>query len=142
MPLSSAPSSSILGEIVHLSNSDGDNSLNINQILKDAAFKRMVEELIAVVVPEPTNVGESSVFFEPNCGGPVVKPMDVKFPVAETTLVTNKNGKEAQCDLATAKKPTKSGEPAPTLRNNPVDIRGQTATSTPYAIGSVDGRTP
>lgn len=43
MPLSSAPSSSVPGEIVHLSDSDGDNSLSINQILKDVAFKRMVE---------------------------------------------------------------------------------------------------
>jgi hypothetical protein len=109
MPLSSTPSSSILGEIVHLSNSDGDNSLNINQILKNVAFKRMVEEPVAVVVPELTNVGESSVSYEPNRGGPIVKPVDVKFLVAETTLVTNKNGKEAHCDLATAEKLAKFG---------------------------------
>ncbi|KAB8396286.1 hypothetical protein FH972_024828 [Carpinus fangiana] len=51
MPLSSASSSSVPSEIVHLSDSDGDNSLNINQILKDVAFKRMVGELLLVLVP-------------------------------------------------------------------------------------------
>ncbi|KAB8396284.1 hypothetical protein FH972_024826 [Carpinus fangiana] len=94
MPLSSTPSSSIPGEIVHLSNFDGDNSLNVNQILKDVAFKRMVEEPLIVVVPEPTSVGESSVSSEHNCSGPIFEPMDVKFPVAKTTLVTDKNGKD------------------------------------------------
>ena len=84
-PLSSIPLSSVPVEVVHLSDSKGDNLLDIYQILKDVSFNRMVKTPLVVVVPKPTKVGES---LEPNRN----RPMDVEPPIAEDALMTKEKG--------------------------------------------------
>jgi hypothetical protein len=125
-PLSSVPLSSIPTKIVHLSNSEGDNPLYINQILKDVAFKRMVEKPLAVVVLELTKLAES---LEPNHS----RPMDVGPPTIEDTLMTEEKGEEAQRDPVTTEA-TKSREKS--------SIGGQVVIGIPHDVGSVSGHTP
>jgi hypothetical protein len=99
--------------------------LEIDQILKDVAFKRTVETPLTVMALEPTKVGESS---EPNCS----EPMDVELPTAEDSLVAEEKEEEAQHKPTTIKDP-KSREKCPT--------NDQAAVDTPIAIGFVSGRT-
>ena len=80
--------------------------MDIDQILKDVAFKRMVESLLAEVVLEPTKEGES---LKPNRS----EPMDVEPLIAEDALVIEEKGEEAQREPTTTKD-TKSREKSPT----------------------------
>jgi hypothetical protein len=81
------PLSSVPAKVVHLSDSEVDQPLDIDQILKDVAFKRMVETPLTMVAPEPTKVGESS---KPNYS----EPMDMEPPTVKDALITEERGKE------------------------------------------------
>ena len=92
----------------------------------DVAFKRMVEEPLAMIPPEPTVVGKPS---EPESG----EQMDAEPSTAKDASIPKEKREEAQPNPMSAEA-TKLKRESSTVRWVAVD--------TPVAIGSTSGWTP
>jgi hypothetical protein len=125
VPLFDVPSPQVPVEVTQPSESDEEDDQNVEKILTNVDFERMVEEPLAMIPPKPTMVEEP---LEPECG----KPMDVEPPTTKGAMITKERTEEAQPDSVVAKamKLIKEGSTA-----------SQATADTPPVVGSTSGWT-